>query len=388
MMVNRIMKKLPQDVVIFMLLKLPLKSLLRFKSISKIWYTLILSDTFFKLHLKRTTTTKDEFILFIRTLREDDPYKLTSIASFFSGDDKNNLTTLFPDLDVSDLTSSCCTIFNELIGPCHGLIAMTDSYIIIVLNPATRKYFVIPSSPFECPIGYYRYIEAVAFGFDSIVNDYKIIKLSDVYWDPPTDDRGPRGSRVEIYNLSIDSWREHNIDFPSIYFSHCSEIYYKEAVHWFTIKDDLVILCFDISSEIFRTMEMPSVCIDLNGPRYGLAVLNDSLVMMSYPDSMCSIDHTENLLDIWMMKEYGESESWIKMHTISPLPIPIESALVIWKDHLLLLQTQTGFLISYDLNSDEVKEFNLNGHHESLRVIKYTDCLTTIPTLSEQVQQL
>nr|AIC33069.1 self-incompatibility S-locus F-box protein [Solanum lycopersicoides] len=367
------MKKLPQDAVIFMLLKLPLNSLLRFKSVSKFWYTLILSETFFKLHLKCTTPKKDEFILFIRTLREDDPDKFTSIASFFSVDDKNNLTTLFPDVDVTHLTSTSCTIFNELIGPCHGLITLTDSDIIIVLNPGTRKYVVIPERPFECPKGYYRYIEAVAFGFDSIVNDYKIIKLSDVYWDPPTDDRGPRGSRVEIYNLSIDSWREHNIEFSSIYFTHCSEIYYKEAVHWFTIQDDLVILCFDISSEIFRTMELPSVCTDLNGPRYGLAVLNDSLVLMSYPDSMCSIGHTENLLNIWMMKEYGESESWISIRTISPLPIPIESALVIWKDYLLLPQTQTGYLISYDLNSDEVKEFNLNGHRESLRAIKYIE---------------
>nr|BAJ24855.1 S-locus linked F-box protein type-2 [Petunia x hybrida] len=381
------MKKLPIDVVIYVLLKFPVKSLMRFKCISKALYILILNNTFVKLHLNRITSTKDELILFIRTFREE-PEQLKSIASFFSCDDNNDLHTLHPDLDVSDLTSSCCTIFNELIGPCHGLIALADSFIIIILNPSTRKYVVLPPSPFECPKGYHRSVEGIGFGYDPIVNDYKVVRLSDVYWDPPTDYFGPREPKVDIYDLGIDSWRELDLEFPTIYYLPCSEMYYKEAIHWFIIAETVVILCFDISTETFRIMKMPGTCTLLDGPRYGLAVLNEHLTLICYPDPMCSIDPSEDFIDIWMMEKYGASESWIKISTIRPVPIPIESPLAIWKDHLLLLQTKGGFLISYDLNSDEVKEFNLNGHLESLRVIIYKETLTTISRISEHGTQV
>nr|AIK66497.1 S2-locus F-box type-2 protein [Petunia integrifolia subsp. inflata] len=388
-MATRIMKKLPEDVVIYILLRFAVKSLLRFKCISKAWYSLIITKTFVKLYGNRITTTKDEFILCIRTFREE-PEQLKSIASFFSCDDNNDLNTLAPDVDVSDLTSSCDTIFNQLIGPCHGLIALTDSFIIIILNPSTRKYVVLPPSPFGCPKGYHRSIEGIGFGFDSIVNDYKVVRLSDVYWDPPTDYPGPREPKVDIFDLSIDSWRELDLEFPTIYYLPCSEMYYKEAIHWFIIAETVVILCFDISTETFRTMKMPGTCTLFDGPRYGLSVLNEHLTLICYPDPMSSIDPTEDLIDIWMMEEYGASESWIKIYTIRPVPIPIESPLAIWKGHLLLLQTKSGFLVSCDLNSGDVKEFNLNGHLESLRVLVYTETLTTIQKISEhgtQVQQ-
>nr|ABX82528.1 S-locus F-box-like protein c [Petunia integrifolia subsp. inflata] len=390
MTTRRMMNKLPEDVVIYILFRLPVKSLLRFKCTSKAWYTLILSDTFVKLHHNHATATKEEFILFIRTFREE-PDLWKNVASFIYCDDNNDHNNLFPDLDLSHLTSSYCSIFGQLIGPCHGLIALSDSIIIIILNPSTRKYVVLPPSPFGCPKGYHRSIEGIGFGFDSIVNDYKVVRLSDVYWDPPTDYPGPREPKVDIYDLSIDSWRElSEVEFPSIYYLPCSEMYYKEAVHWFSHIDmDVMILCFDIITEIFRTMKIPGDCTFLEIPRYGLAILNECLTLISYPDPMCSDEPIEELIYIWIMKEYGESESWIKKYTIKPLPI--ESPLAIWKDHLLLLQSISGIILfSWDLNSNEVKEFELHGHLECMRAVIYKESLTTIPRVGEhspQVQQ-
>lgn len=73
---------------------------------------------------------------------------------------------------MSDLTSNYRTIFHGLIGPCHGLIALTNYIIIIILNPSTRKYIVLPPSPFGRPKYHRRSVEGIGFGFDSIVNDY------------------------------------------------------------------------------------------------------------------------------------------------------------------------------------------------------------------------
>nr|AIG62936.1 S-locus F-box protein type-7 [Solanum pimpinellifolium] len=63
-MVNGIIKKLGEDLVNNVLVRFPVKSLIRLKCISKRWYTLIQSTTFIHLHLNYQTTIQHEFILF------------------------------------------------------------------------------------------------------------------------------------------------------------------------------------------------------------------------------------------------------------------------------------------------------------------------------------
>lgn len=141
--------------------------------------------------------------------------------------------------------------------------------------------------------------------------------------------------------------------------------------------------------EIFSIMEMPDNCANYE-TCYGLTIINDLLALICYPHSMSSIYPTKDFLDIWIMNKYGARDSWIKKCTIRPFPVQIEYPLAIWKDHLLLLHTKSGFLVSYDLNSNMANVFNLYGHLECLRVVKYTESLTTIPVSEhwKQVQQL
>lgn len=62
------MKKLPEDVVIHIHLRLPVKSPMRFKCNSKNMYDLIQSSIFINLHRDRTIIN-DELILFKRSIK-------------------------------------------------------------------------------------------------------------------------------------------------------------------------------------------------------------------------------------------------------------------------------------------------------------------------------
>lgn len=180
-MVDGIMNKMSKDVVIYTLLRLSVKSHMRFKGVSKSFYTLIWSSIFVNLYLYRTTTSKDEFILLKRCFRQEN-YRYKTILSFLSGDDDDYLNPIFEDLDVTHLTSTYNFDHDQLIGPCHGLIALMDYETTILFNPSTRNYRVLPPSPFGCPQHLYRNVQCVGFGFDPVFNDYKVIRISELTW--------------------------------------------------------------------------------------------------------------------------------------------------------------------------------------------------------------
>nr|XP_016474410.1 PREDICTED: F-box protein CPR30-like [Nicotiana tabacum] len=174
-MVDGIMKRFPEDVVIYILLRFRVKFLLRFKCISKTCYTLIKSSIFVNLHLSRTTNDKDEFILFKRSWKEETSLYKT-IISFLSVRADDYLNPIIPDQDVPYMTATYSIEYDQLIGPCHGLIALMDDLNTLLFNPSTRKYMLLPPSPFNCPRNHYRTIRCVGFDFDSIANDYKVVK--------------------------------------------------------------------------------------------------------------------------------------------------------------------------------------------------------------------
>ncbi|XP_049388877.1 F-box protein CPR1-like [Solanum stenotomum] len=379
----------PNDVSNFILLMLPVKSLLRFKCVSRAFNTILESSTFVNIHLNRTITIKDELILLKRSFKEDcEQYK--TIFSFLSGEIDDYLNPVFPDLDVPYMTDTNSIVFDQLVGPCNGLIALMDSLTVVIFNPSTRHFRFLPPSPFRSPKGVHRYVKCVGFGFDSVVNDYKVVRICELLKDDCYGYIQVEKENVEIYELGIDCWRELDwVDqqFPILNWLPCSQIFYNGTCHWIA---HTVILCFDVSGELFRTMEMPNTRHNyVNGPNYSLVIQNESLTFICYPSVLPANDPLEDLTEIWIMKYYNVHDSWIKKYTIRGLSIEIPLAL--WKTHLFLFQRKNGCLMFYDLNSEEVKGLNIHGCPNSMRVAVYKENLTAIPrgnkTTSTQLQK-
>ncbi|TMW85768.1 hypothetical protein EJD97_022527 [Solanum chilense] len=385
-MMNGTIKKLSEDVEIYIFFKLPMKSIMRFKCVTKTWCNLIQSFSFINLHHNYTSSKKDEFILFKRSLKEQNVF--TNPLSFLrtpNGDD--DLDYITRDLEVPYLSTGYGSIFHQFNGPCHGLIVLTDYVNFVILNPATRNYRLLPKSPFVCPRGFYRAIGGVGFVYDAIQRTYKVVRISEISGEEPFNDPSVVDWIGEVYDFGVDSWRNLPFgeeEFPWPYNCPFAEMYYKGVFHWYAHRNLVAILCFDSSTEVFRIMQVPEMCSLYDEKVHCLTILDECLTFICYPDPRRVSSPVQEITDIWIMKEYNVNDSWIKKFTIR-CP-PIESPLAIWNDSLLLLQDKRGIVISYNLNSDKVEEYKLHGYPGSLRIIVYKESLMSIPKGSTQVE--
>lgn len=101
---------------------------------------------------------------------------------------------------------------------------------------------------------------------------------------------------------------------PNVHWFPC--LLYKGAFHWYAYADTKVILCFNMTTETFWNIRMPDTCHFYDGKRCSLVVLDDSLTLICYPGRRTEIDPIEDLTDIWIVKEYGVNESWIKKYKL------------------------------------------------------------------------
>lgn len=65
----------------------------------------------------------------------------------------------------------------RVVGTCNGLVCLADdlmcyAFVLVIWNPSVRKYVTLPN-----PLGGYG-CGSFGFGYDSLTNDYKVVKLA------------------------------------------------------------------------------------------------------------------------------------------------------------------------------------------------------------------
>lgn len=151
---------LPQELIIQILLRLPVKSLLRFKCVSKSWLSLITDPHFAKSHFELAAALADR-ILFIASsapeLRSIDFNDSASVA----------VTVEFPG-------PKPYYHFVEIIGSCRGFMLLHCVCHLCVWNPTTSVHKIIPLSPvfFNKDITFCTLLSG--FGYDPSTDDYSV----------------------------------------------------------------------------------------------------------------------------------------------------------------------------------------------------------------------
>ncbi|XP_073120254.1 F-box/kelch-repeat protein At3g23880-like [Henckelia pumila] len=359
--------RLPIGLLIQVLILLPVKSLLKFKCVSKSWRDLITSPLFIHMQLK---SDRKRSVLLLKNI----PFTFSTSPSEgvpeFSFHDPNHPESLvspnlsFPLLndDLNDL------LYNQSIvpiqGPCNGLICVSLRNVVLFCNPALRELKFLPPLIFANnftgqPLGY-------GFGFDQISGVYKVVHI----WEHrllgsfvPSFQIDLNEIRVGLYDSASKSWKQIDAKVPYISHPPSVGVFINGMIHWnadTAVGKHPCILCFDVTSETFRQIEFnDSFFFPANDRNRCLMELDGCMAMVLWDSTSIPYEDPMNDVEIWVMKEYGVVESWTKHFAI--YACGISSPVCFVKNELLLLQIFDGQVEAYTIPGKKCKNFPFRG---------------------------
>ncbi|KAK3437512.1 hypothetical protein EUGRSUZ_C02180 [Eucalyptus grandis] len=328
---------LPEEILIQILLKLPVKSLVRFRCVSKSWDSLITHPSFVSLHLRHAMAGHDRSVILLRH------YSLTQ---------RKERNTLYLDgesfLEHQELEFPLKTHDTYyLAGSCNGLLCFSD-YIINNLQVVRLIYI--------------------------LGKNWSVIV-------PP---------EVEIYELKTNAWRGIQTAVPYVIPESSSQAFVNGAIHWIgynpadrrlkvASSPRSIVVLFDMQDEVFGEMELPKGGDYANRLNLSLAVHQDLICLLHCHPMEEDGHQLYGVCWVWVMKEYGAADSWTKLFTINISEHGgIGRILGFRKKGDALLVTHNDELVSYDLRGQRISRLGLYGVARSFEVIPYMDCLILV----------
>ncbi|KAI3844144.1 hypothetical protein MKW92_032038 [Papaver armeniacum] len=239
----------------------------------------------------------------------------------------------------------------KIVGSCNGLVCYVSANgglgpckeeDISIFNPFTRDCKKIPIPPSQPGDSLCKY----GFGYDLKTDDYKIALYHYQFgmYDP----------RIHIYSSKLNSWKTVNIPFKIP--DHM--VFFNGLFHWVNgqyISGPKEMRCFDTANDTVKHFPLPRRKF-----RYAqVCVLGGFLCVTGWDDN--------NIGEVWIMKEYGVSESWTKMFTIRGihkgelLGLQHLDMKQSFKNYATLLYHDNCSTYSYDLNHQVAKQVQIDG---------------------------
>lgn len=340
----------PEEIVIDILTRLPVKSIVRFKCVCKGWCSLFSDKKFIESHLKQAF--QDNKICFLlrhipnskekvhymwsnESLGRFDNlelamqvktncYKIQNVRSglicegrSWEGEEIYLLRSgkNFEEIGKVEVPVKSKTKYYSVVESCNGLVCLTESnfngsyhsFNIFLWNPATREFRAIPEFYTDQIFASLLTVVGIGFAFQPLINDYKVVRI--IYFIPSDT------YEVEVYSLNTDSWRKINlnIEIDCYIDNHVSQANINGALHWMVTNKGPFghscksILSFDVNEEKFDQIGFPDfgyLDFEVIMERY-LTVLWDSLAVFVYKPFKIG-----NYCDIWIMRDYYDEKSW------------------------------------------------------------------------------
>ncbi|KAE9458790.1 hypothetical protein C3L33_09301, partial [Rhododendron williamsianum] len=299
-----------------------------------------------------------------------------------------------------------------VMGPCDGIFCLYwgptkyDSApvvprverlpTIVLWNPATRAFSILPKSRFDFPP--YKKVSCclVGFGFDLTTKSIKVVKVVSICTDeaPPNDYL----NCAEVYDLGSGSWRVLDVDdiLQEVYVFDEHSMYNNNdgVFHWCSVfrgDEDYVevVLSFDMSRELFQVTPKPEKYNMHNRlSNYIRKQCHFSLLRDSLAANLSFFKESHTTVELWVMKKDSDrmveagvsfsSYSWSHEFTVE-LSHPWPCVLMgFWsKNEILIWKTDwtggTPFL--YDIVTKQARDLQLSGelnflYKESLVSVK------------------
>lgn len=279
-----------EELIVEIFSRLPSKSLLRFRSVSKSLCSCIANPSFIRLH---TLRSPQKLLLTHDTMN----------GRFYTLHSHDQLP-LSPDYGYDGITPfEFPLMYWRIVGSCNGILCLLDNEnSFIMWNPSIRRKQTI-HDPLSRRYRRRRHI-AAGFGFDPITNDYKIVTIY-----------GDNGSYSSfVYSMKKRRW--YVISFPiTTPFNYTSPLscFVNGVLHWQAIQyingsilGHRFILTFNFSTHVYGMLELlPEWPIHETRP---FITINGSLALRSSKDGATVWVRTEhNNIPSWFVYIQGES---------------------------------------------------------------------------------
>ncbi|KAJ4716211.1 F-box protein [Melia azedarach] len=409
---------LPDEVLANIFLRLPAKEVLDCRCVCKSWRSVISNSVFISDYTQLSLKKKRNNGRFILSHYDSEKTK----ERFTLHNDDSSFGQEYEELELPFYHGLSKYL---VIGLCCGLVCMLEiskaervPQSLLIWNPSVGYSFKsFPLQPPVCSLdkpiqGYGPSIkfceeEAVlysvfGFGFDMKSNDYKVVRI--VYREDYSADIFRTALEIaDLFSFNTGGWNKITESVPPYIIKESSaHAYVNGALHWIGYYDgsderlisQSILAVFDLSDEVFREFKLPDELIreviERGDEKQALSVgvITESLALMHFQ----SIG-TQTLFMgyIWVMNEYGATESWVKMRRIQ---------LYIGLGKILWLRRNGEFVVASVNHRDYGELFALYAKYQSARRLKiegnpwtmimddYMECLVIyqkvngVPTMS------
>ncbi|KAL1806512.1 hypothetical protein ACET3Z_029580 [Daucus carota] len=349
-----------EEMVFLILSHLPVISLLRFKSVCKTWLSIINSPQFVEAHLANSRNKQASVL------------KASYYWGVFSMDSVEESVKLKLPSRLEGMV--------YYMRSCNGLVCLSNesSYDICIWNPCTRQYKMLYAPNYEInQVGV-----CLGFGFDSVGNDYKILRIVTKVV------RNTWGSIINMGNFSE------------------AQLYSANADTWKMIRTpDTIKMSFwhklkrfcgpDISGKLYMEGEGELLPFDLRNDLFG------EIVVLPFPDyveqkrikkskildfegSVAMVYESagdESVLSLWMLDDVG---LWIKKFNLE-MDLELDRTyLYLGAQHFLGLNFVFGYKF-YNYTKKTTKKLPFPAHLTDVKsVAKFTQSLVSLEGFQSQ----
>ncbi|XP_061339788.1 F-box protein CPR1-like [Gastrolobium bilobum] len=359
------MVDLPPEVITEIIFRLPVSSLLRFRSTCKWWRSLIDATHFIFSHLNKSIESNSNIKIIIR--KHSDLYQI-------------ELDSLEKVVELNH-PLMCYSNRIKVLGSCNGLLCLCNiAEDIVMWNPSIRKHRILPAVRLNRGEETSLFAARVyGLGYDSLTGDYKLVRISyfvDLH-------NRTFDSQVMLFSLRMDCWKT----LPSMPYALCCArtmgVFVGGALHWVVTRKlepdqpDLVV-AFDLRGESFREVPLP---VAVKG--------SFEMEVALFGGCLCVIENrVSTLFDVWVMTVYGSQDSWCKLFTVK-LPSdlrPIKSVKPLAYSRngdKVLLEQDRCKLSWYNLKREDLSHVEIPGMPKKIEATVYVGSLVPPALLSQ-----
>ncbi|MED6138956.1 hypothetical protein PIB30_079321 [Stylosanthes scabra] len=268
----------------------------------------------------------------------------------------------------------------NIIGSCNGLLCLVNDNVSVMLwNPCTG----LTSQELE----FEGLLNVCGFGYDHVNDNYKLVGIVN-----EEKKQKPHKSATRIYTFGTNSsWRKiQDITFDARWMENREGVFVPGTgtLNWVVpcgaYPFDPLVLSLDLGKETHSLFSLPHH----KDMYYHLKTLQ-LRVLRNYL-AVC-FDHRKTHCEVWLMKEYGDAESWTKLAMIPQYLSIHVLPLYLWEDDVLLgTAAPYSRIIRYNLNhcnfkfpviesdgDDMMKVAPLSKHSMAMRFHIYHESLVS-----------